>query len=499
MNSLSSSSHKPYDVQDGRSEMTQVPLDGAVHDVLASLSLSPSSANVEPFDRQINIYLNGIKDPSSFDTTSEQIILLVNNSEPEHNTGTIHRIASLIYDKAKNNPNQSEVYARLCKKLVKRFSLTVQHEDIKDNNGNPMEGARLFKKFLLEKCQEGFEDLLKAKVDYPESTSNPGPVHEAIAGRKNERRFTYSKLPALGNTNGDDKPAPLVTVTVFICELFKEQLISDSVVHECIKSFLEGIPKKSPDQNRMEALCALFKSAGPSLMSTNRSTKTVSARLQSYLFPMTDAANDSRLPYATKANLNGTIRFLMNLSASQNQFQFTYVPGLSSNNGGNQKPFVQGLVAVTPSEAMTIDGSQPIKKEVTVALDLADKIQQNARDLYQSKALKDDYFTSVPMTERNKVVETFTTQVLEMREADAWLLAALFSHASSEGLCPVDAFVKGFSDIAVWVFSVEHENAPKNFGLVVKGASLNEKQRSEIASKANQRSRMTFRRLRFNQ
>ncbi|KAH9007608.1 hypothetical protein EDB83DRAFT_2532609 [Lactarius deliciosus] len=51
----------------------------------------------------------------------------------------------------------SEIYARLCRKMMEQISPKVQDDGIKNSEGEPFAGGNLFRKYLLNRCQEDFE------------------------------------------------------------------------------------------------------------------------------------------------------------------------------------------------------------------------------------------------------------------------------------------------------------------------------------------------------
>ncbi|KZP27938.1 ARM repeat-containing protein, partial [Athelia psychrophila] len=98
-----------------------------------------------------------------FDCISDQIITWANKSETETDGRTLIQVIRLVFEKATDEVAWSEMYARLCRKMVEKIRASVQGDGIKNNEGRPIAGGQLFRKYLLNRCQEGFERGWAAK------------------------------------------------------------------------------------------------------------------------------------------------------------------------------------------------------------------------------------------------------------------------------------------------------------------------------------------------
>ena len=98
-----------------------------------------------------------------FDSISDQIIEWANKSENEKDGRTLIQVVKLVFEKATDEPTWSEMYARLCRKMMEQISTKVQDDGIKNNEGKPIAGGQLFRKYLLNRCQEDFERRWVAK------------------------------------------------------------------------------------------------------------------------------------------------------------------------------------------------------------------------------------------------------------------------------------------------------------------------------------------------
>ncbi|OBZ78219.1 hypothetical protein A0H81_01906 [Grifola frondosa] len=92
-----------------------------------------------------------------FDSISDQIITWANRSEKEKDGQTLIQVIRLVFEKATDEATWSEMYARLCHKMMEQISANVQDDGIKNSEGKPIAGGQLFHKYLLNRCQEDFE------------------------------------------------------------------------------------------------------------------------------------------------------------------------------------------------------------------------------------------------------------------------------------------------------------------------------------------------------
>lgn len=90
-------------------------------------------------------------------------LLGANRSEKEKDGRTLIQVIRLVFEKATDEANWSEMYARLCRKMMEQISPNVQDETIKNTDGKPITGGQLFRKYLLNRCQEDFERGWTAK------------------------------------------------------------------------------------------------------------------------------------------------------------------------------------------------------------------------------------------------------------------------------------------------------------------------------------------------
>ncbi|KZP29644.1 hypothetical protein FIBSPDRAFT_986962 [Athelia psychrophila] len=94
-------------------------------------------------------------------------------SETEKDGWTLIQVIRLVFEKATDEAAWSEMYTRLCRKMVEKISASVQDDGIKNNEGKPIAGGQLFRKYLLNRsakdaaaaAKAGEDDAIKAAND----------------------------------------------------------------------------------------------------------------------------------------------------------------------------------------------------------------------------------------------------------------------------------------------------------------------------------------------
>nr|KAG5693281.1 hypothetical protein BaRGS_011602 [Batillaria attramentaria] len=142
----------------------------------------------------------------------------------------------LIFDKALEEPKYSNLYAQLCHRLC---------EDV-PNFEPPSSSISSFRRLLLNKCQDEFENRSKATEVFDKKD---GPLTE----EENEQ-YHLAKEKMLGNIK-------------FIGELGKLEMLHEGILHKCIQQLLEK-KKNTPVRDMaedLECLCQIMRTVGPRL------------------------------------------------------------------------------------------------------------------------------------------------------------------------------------------------------------------------------------------
>ncbi|CAF1205745.1 unnamed protein product [Rotaria sordida] len=160
-----------------------------------------------------------------------------------------------IFSKAVDEPKFSFLYARLCQ-FFQRKQVTVP-----DENGQRI--THSFRQLLLTRCQKEFENDYRQEIGYEKRKSEVETItDEKIQKEESEKLeedLAKAKRKKLGNI-------------FFIGELFKLQMLTDTIMYDCIEYLL----RDKTDEESIECLCKLLNTIGKELdaktsdKSTNR-------------------------------------------------------------------------------------------------------------------------------------------------------------------------------------------------------------------------------------
>ncbi|XP_006461275.1 hypothetical protein AGABI2DRAFT_221937 [Agaricus bisporus var. bisporus H97] len=219
----------------------------------------------EVVDRKVRGLLNKLT-MERFDSISDQIIEWANKSEKEKDGRTLIQVIRLVFEKATDEATWSEMYARLCRKMMEQISTKVQDDGIRNNEGKPIAGGQLFRKYLLNRCQEDFERGWVTKEATAAAAATKAMEDQAI-------KAAHGK----GEEGGEDEVALYseeyyaaqkakrqgLGLIKFIGELFKLQMLTERIMHECVKKLLGNV--NNPEEEEIESLCKLLSTVGQSL------------------------------------------------------------------------------------------------------------------------------------------------------------------------------------------------------------------------------------------
>eukprot|EP00033_Pygsuia_biforma_P001105 GCRY01001257.1.p1 GENE.GCRY01001257.1~~GCRY01001257.1.p1 ORF type:complete len:1264 (+),score=428.22 GCRY01001257.1:287-4078(+) len=199
---------------------------GKNKEVIASReNLNEEERVVQDLIRDMKGILNKIT-PESFNKLSKSIL-----DSGIFSDEVLRNVIFLVFDKAISEPNFSSMYAKLCLNIS-----TQARSAAKDHQGNTVLGAgKKFKRYLLNKCQEEFENQPPPKDD-----------------EQFEANMKVYKRRMLGNIK-------------FIGELFKNGMLTTSIMFECTTRLLGDDFLTSIDEDFTEGLCKLLTTIGEKL------------------------------------------------------------------------------------------------------------------------------------------------------------------------------------------------------------------------------------------
>lgn len=225
----------------------------SVGQAAAAAGPAPGGDGLMPPDvvqRKVKANLNKMT-PENFDRISGQILEIVSQSKEETDGRTLRQVIQLLFEKATDEAHWAPMYAKFAKRMLESMSPEIKDESIRDKMGNVVAGGSLFRKYLLNRCQEEFERGWKVNLPpKPEGTT------EEMAMMSDEYYIAAAaKRRGLG-------------LVKFIGELYKLGMLTERIMHECVKKLVdyEGIPEEA----EVESLASLLRTIGASLDASDK-------------------------------------------------------------------------------------------------------------------------------------------------------------------------------------------------------------------------------------
>lgn len=209
----------------------------------------------EMVQRKVKAALNKMT-PEKFDKIADQILVIAAQSKDEADGRTLRQVIQLTFEKATDEAHWASMYAKFCKRMLETMSPEIRDESILDKNGNVVSGGNLFRKYLLNRCQEEFERGWKMDLpEKPEGERGEEKTEEAVMLSDEYYIAAAAKRRGLG-------------LVQFIGELYKLGMLTERIMHECVKKLVDytGVP----DEAEIESLTKLLKTIGGNLDSTEK-------------------------------------------------------------------------------------------------------------------------------------------------------------------------------------------------------------------------------------
>jgi translation initiation factor 4G len=272
-------------------QWTRAAAQGQAGEISASHNSATAAAAEQDdpttIERKVKILLNKLTE-RRFDSISDQIIQWANLSEKETDGKTLTQVVNLVFEKAINDVTSSEMYARLCRKMMEQISPDVQDEGITNAEGHPIAGGQPFRKYLLNLCQEHFEKGWLAR-----GVAAAAVAEDKILDDKAKKDAAEGKAPQEVLHSQEYYKAQKIKrqglgLVKFIAELFKLQILTERIMHECIKKLLLNID--DPEEGEIESLCWLLVTVGRAL-----DTSKARNHMDVYFIRMNDLAQNESI------------------------------------------------------------------------------------------------------------------------------------------------------------------------------------------------------------
>ncbi|KAK6698616.1 hypothetical protein SNK05_011452 [Fusarium graminearum] len=233
----------------------------------AASSTAPPSGHMEPdmVQRKVKAALNKMT-PEKFDRIADQILLIASQSKEEADGRTLRQVIQLTFEKATDEAHWASMYAKFCKRMLETMSSDVRDERIKDKNGHVVSGGNLFRKYLLNRCQEEFERGWTVNLpDKPAEEDEGKKTGEAALLSDEYYTAAAAKRRGLG-------------LVQFIGELYKLGMLTERIMHECVHKLVDY--KGMPDEAEVESLSKLLRTIGGNLDQTEKGRPMMDAYFQ---------------------------------------------------------------------------------------------------------------------------------------------------------------------------------------------------------------------------
>ena len=191
---------------------------------------------------------------------------------------------------------------------MEQISSKVQDDGIKNAEGKPIAGGKLFRKYLVNRCQEDFERGWVAKEATAAAAAAKASQDEAAKAANQQREKGGTEEVALYSDEyyaAQKVKRQGLGLVKFIGELFKLQMLTERIMHECVKKLLGNV--ENPEEEEIESLCKLLTTVGASL-----DTQKARAHMDVYF---------SRMKELTKSqNVSSRMQFMLQVGTNISTF-----------------------------------------------------------------------------------------------------------------------------------------------------------------------------------
>nr|GMD38180.1 eukaryotic translation initiation factor 4G isoform X1 [Ipomoea batatas] len=363
--------------QKGLMPSPQSPLQ-AMHKAEKKYEVGRVTDEEQAKQRQLKAILNKLT-PQNFEKLFQQV-----KDVKIDNVTTLNGVISQIFDKALMEPTFCEMYANFCSHLSAELpDLSIDNEKI------------TFKRLLLNKCQEEFE---RGKREEQEANVTGGEGETKLSDEEREEKRLKARRRMLGNIR-------------LIGELYKKKMLTERIMHECIKNLLGETENQNPDEENIEALCKLMSTIGEMIDHAKAKVHmdayfawmanlSINMKLSSRVrFMLKDAIDLRKNNWQQRRKVEGPkkIEEVHRDAAQERQAQASRIsraPGLSSSvRRGQQIDFSHRGPSILPSPSSQMSGFRPMSPQMRDYGGQDSRLDD--RNSFENRAL------SLPLTQRS--------------------------------------------------------------------------------------------------
>ncbi|TFY50980.1 hypothetical protein EVG20_g11224 [Dentipellis fragilis] len=221
--------------------------------------------------------------------------------------------------------------------MVEKISPKVQDDGVRDAEGKPITGGSLFRKYLFNRCQIDFEcggaqRNTPAVTATAKVTENQAIEETAKDGKDGKEENEQSSNEYYVVEQAKRRSLCLIR---FMGELFKLGILTERIMHECIKKLLTNVD--SPEEEEIKSLCKLLTTVGH-ILDTEKARKHIDV----YLSRMKDLCMGG--------NVNSRMRFML-----QDLIELRERKWVPREAAAKQKAVVIAAVVPVAGQSLTID------------------------------------------------------------------------------------------------------------------------------------------------
>jgi len=221
-------------------------------------SIGPGSAedsiDLPSLDPQVKDLLSKLT-METFDSISDQVIEWVNKRDGK----TLGRVIQLVLERAIDDTMSYEMYAQLCYRIMKGVSEEMEDREVRDEEGKPVLGGQLFRRFLLLCCQDFFERIWIQKevtAVAVASKNAEGEIIETLSKKKKKARVRKHSKESRAAQKANERNLAFVTM---ISELFRLEMLTEDIMHEQLKKLLGNL---DPEEEDIKSLRVMLTKVG---------------------------------------------------------------------------------------------------------------------------------------------------------------------------------------------------------------------------------------------
>ncbi|KAL2752588.1 hypothetical protein ACRALDRAFT_2044368 [Sodiomyces alcalophilus JCM 7366] len=226
-------------------------------------SAASASGHMDPemVQRKVKAALNKMT-PEKFEKIADQIFEIAHQSKNETDGRTLRQVIQLTFEKATDEAHWASMYAKFCKRMLDTMSPDIRDENLKDKSGEVICGGALFRKYLLNRCQEEFERGWK--MNLPNKPDEDAKNVSAEAAMLSDEYYIAAAAKRRG-----------LGLVQFIGELYKLGMLTERIMHACVQKLVDY--DGTPEEAEIESLCKLLRTIGANLDASPKAKNAMDA------------------------------------------------------------------------------------------------------------------------------------------------------------------------------------------------------------------------------